>query len=150
MTLIKWNNPAQRLANRNFAFPAFDSIFRDFFPDHAFTGEMAAYLPAVNIREDEQKFYVELNAAGFGKEDFKVLVEEGVLTISAEHKSEKTDDTIRFRRKEFNRCSFTRSFRLPETADENKVEARYENGILLLELNKKEVEKPSAREIRIA
>jgi HSP20 family protein len=151
MTLIKWNNPAFNLDKRNFGFPVFDTVFRDFFSADPYNKEMAGYLPAVNISEEETQFHIEFSAAGFDKGDFKIQLEDGTLTVSAEHKEEKTEEKTAYRRKEFNRSSFTRSFRLPEIADTEKTEAQYENGILKLHIQKKALAKENpVKEIKIA
>lgn len=98
-------------------------------------------VPSVNIRETEKEFFVELAAPGLNKKDFKIGIENGMLTISAEKKMEKEEKEKEFTRKEFSYTNFSRSFMLPENINEEKVEAHYEDGILKLQLLKKAVEK---------
>lgn len=98
-------------------------------------------VPSVNIRETEKEFFVELAAPGLNKKDFKIGIENGMLTISAEKKMEKEENEKEFTRKEFSYTNFSRSFMLPENINEEKVEAHYEDGILKLQLLKKAVEK---------
>lgn len=104
-------------------------------------------IPAVNVKEKDKEFVIELAAPGLKKGDFKITVENGVLTIMAEHEEEKEVKEENFTRKEFNYENFVRSFNLPENVMEDKVDAHYENGILLLTIAKKEivaVKKPKA------
>lgn len=98
-------------------------------------------VPSVNIRETEKEFFVELAAPGLNKKDFKIGIENGMLTISAEKKMEKEEKEKEFTRKEFSYTNFSRSFMLPENINDEKVEAHYEDGILKLQLLKKVVEK---------
>ena len=144
MTLVRYNN----------RFPRF---FDDFFTkdlDRFFEGTANANLPAVNVREDENGFQVEVAAPGFKKEDFKVELDQDVLTIATEQeeKHEEKDEQTKYVKREFHHQTFQRSFRLPENVvDGEKIEARYEAGILHLTLPKREEVKPKpARLIDIA
>lgn len=92
--------------------------------------------PAVNIRENEKNFEIEVAAPGFDKQDFQLNLEDNVLTISAENKKESQEEKENFTRKEFSYASFSRSFSLPETVKEEEIKAHYENGLLHLILNK--------------
>ncbi len=109
-------------------------------------------IPAVNIFETENEFRVEMAVPGKQKEDFKVSVENNVLVISSEEKvetSEKGDDG-RFTRREFSYSSFSRAFNLPESVEEEKISAGYENGMLLVELPKKKpTNVETSRQIKI-
>ena len=132
------------------------SVFSDFFDTDRFFSprwserEFAETLPAVNIKENGKQFNIEFAAPGFGKSDFKINVEDDVLTISAEKQEEKKDESERYTKKEFNYSSFSRSFTLPQNANGEKVDAKYENGILKLTLPKKEETKVSSRkEIKV-
>jgi HSP20 family protein len=95
-------------------------------------------VPAVNIKEDEQSFQVNMAAPGMKKEDFQVTLEDNMLTISSEKKEEKEQKEEKFTRKEFNYSSFSRSFTLPQDVQPDKIDARYENGMLQLVIPKKE------------
>ncbi|MGB3842469.1 MAG: Hsp20/alpha crystallin family protein, partial [Bacteroidales bacterium] len=89
-------------------------------------------VPAVNVVEDENKFQIEVAAPGFKKEDFKVQLDNDVLTIYTEKKEEKEEKDKRYRRREFNYQSFTRSFIVPDYIDKDKIAAEYKDGILFI------------------
>jgi len=103
----------------------------------------------VNIKESDKNFIVEVVAPGFDKADFKINVEKDVLTISAEKKNEVNETNEKQIRKEYSYRSFKRSFTLDEKTDTNGIEAKYVNGVLTLNLPKKEEVKASAKEITI-
>jgi HSP20 family protein len=107
--------------------------------------------PSANISEDEKSYTVELAAPGLNKKDFKVVFDNKILTISAENEEEFNEEQDNYRRREFSYSSFTRSFQLPVEILEDKIEAVYKDGILRLEIPKKEVRvlKPK-KEIRIS
>jgi HSP20 family protein len=145
MTLVKRTNGL---------FPSVPSFFDDFFVKDLMGWSNAnnaygASLPAVNIRQDENNFEVEVAAPGLAKEDFKVEVENNVLTISSEKEIENEDRG--YTRREFGYGSFRRTFTLPENqVDVEKVKASYNNGILHILLPKREEVKPKpARTIKI-
>jgi len=115
-----------------------------------FADEESTYMPAVNIAEDEKSFHVEVSAAGFKKEDFKVEADNGFLTISAEHKEEEKKDGKNYSRREFRYGTFRRSFRLDEEkVDLEHVSVRYENGILNVTVPKKAPKKENARTFKV-
>lgn len=104
-------------------------------------------IPAVNVKEKDKEFEIELAAPGLKKDDFKITVENGILTIKAEREEEKEIKEDNFTRREFSYENFTRSFTLPESVNEEKVDAQYENGILQLKIAKKQIvveKKPKA------
>lgn len=145
MTLVKRTNGL---------FPSVPTFFDDFFVKDLMGWSNAnnaygASLPAVNIRQDENSFEVEVAAPGLSKEDFKVQVENDVLTISSEKENENQDRG--YTRREFGYGSFKRTFTLPENqVDVEKVKASYNNGILHISLPKREEVKPKpARTIKI-
>jgi HSP20 family protein len=108
-------------------------------------------LPASNISETSHAYKIELALPGFKKDQVRVNVEHDLLTISAENKQEKEEENKRFTRKEFSYNSLTRTFQLPELADHSKINAKYENGILNLEIEKKtKSETSGSRRIEIA
>ena len=114
-------------------------------------GRQARNFPAVNISEDEKSFCVDVVAPGFKKEDFKVNVEEDILTISAENKTESTDtnSSKQFTRREYSYNSFTRSFRLPDNAKDDSIAANYKEGVLKLEIPKTEQQVKASKEISV-
>ncbi|GAB4197296.1 MAG: Hsp20/alpha crystallin family protein [Thermoflexibacter sp.] len=140
-------------------FPAFGSLIDQFFNNEFFDWSNRNFsvtnttLPAVNIKEDNDKFQVEVAAPGLKKEDFKVEVNHNVLSISSEKREEKTEgqEGGTYTRREFSYQSFVRSFSLPESVDADKIEASYNDGVLVLNIPKKEEAKPKpARVIQIA
>lgn len=102
-------------------------------------------LPAVNVRETDKFYAIEVAAPGRSKKDFKVTAEDGVLTISSETKEEKEQTEKDYTRKEFSYSSFSRSFTLPDNASEDEIKANYEDGLLKLEVAKKVQSKPKNR-----
>jgi HSP20 family protein len=107
----------------------------------------AATLPAVNIKESEIGFELELAIPGKKKEDFNIEVDNDVLTVSMETKSEDETSEENYTRREFSYTSFKRSFTLPETVDNEKIKASYENGILTFKLPKKEDALPKPKRL---
>tara|TARA_R110001583_G_scaffold10417_8_gene47914 strand:+ start:11191 stop:11634 length:444 start_codon:yes stop_codon:yes gene_type:complete len=100
-------------------------------------------LPAVNIRENDQEFTIEVAAPGMTKDDFNINLDNNQLNISSEIKNETESNEDNYSRKEFSYQSFSRSFRLPvNLIDGNKISAKYEEGILCIHLPKKEEAKP--------
>lgn len=96
-------------------------------------------LPSVNIKETAESYEVEVAAPGLEKDDFKITLDGNLLIISSEKESQHANDQGNFTRREFSYQSFQRSFELPKNAvDEEKINARYENGLLLLSIPKKE------------
>ena len=108
----------------------------------------------VNIKETDKNYCIEVVAPGLEKTDFKISLEQQLLTVSAEKKNEVKEDSDNNRnekqiRKEYSYRTFKRSFTLDEKTDESNIDARYVNGILILNLPKKEKVKPSVQEIDV-
>ena len=123
----------------------FDDDFFSTFPSR--TNSM----PAVNIREDEKNYVLELAVPGMEKNDLKIDINEDVLTISAESKNESEEKGEGYKRKEFSYTSFCRSFYIPENADKEKIGANYKEGVLYVELQKMEEEKTKiSRQVKIS
>lgn len=152
MTIVKWKKPyTNGTTNSPVIFNSpFSGLFENFLGEDFLTREYASYVPAVNISEEEGKYNLELSAPGFEKEDFKIELAKGMLTISGEHKTEKKTKEKAFSRKEFSYGSFQRSFSLPEGINEDAVEAKYENGILKISIAKWDDPKKAPREIKIS
>jgi len=102
-------------------------------------------MPAVNVKETEKAFELEVAAPGLSKKDFKVTAEGGVLTVSSESKQEKEEKEKDYTRKEFNYSSFSRSFTLPENVNEEDIKAIYEDGVLRLSIAKKVISQPKMK-----
>jgi HSP20 family protein len=127
--------------------------WRDFF-DLGFLGnrgfEKGSTLPAVNISEDQKNYMVDVAAPGFTKEDFRINVDDDILTISAESKSENQEgDNRQYSRREYSYNSFTRSFQLPDNAKDDQISARYADGILHLTIPKSDQQVKASRQINI-
>lgn len=103
----------------------------------------------VNIKETEKNYSIEVVAPGFEKTDFKISLEQQLLTISAEKKNEAKEENEKQIRKEYSYRTFNRSFTLDEKTDGSNIDAKYVNGVLTLNLPKKEEVKPSVQEINI-
>lgn len=94
--------------------------------------------PALNIRETDDNFEIELAAPGFGKKDFNVTIDDGCLNISAEKSSKVEEKEENYTRREFSYNSFERSLKIPESVKEEEIKAKYKDGILSFKLTKKE------------
>ena len=106
-------------------------------------------VPAVNIKETDTSFGIELAAPGKNKEDFNIEIDHNVLTISSEEKTEKEEKTNegKYTRKEFSYASFRRAFTLPETVNTDSINATYENGVLHVALPKREEALPKPKRL---
>lgn len=106
--------------------------------------------PAVNVSEEDESFRIEVAAPGVGADDFKIKLENDILTISTEQKETKDETDQKFLRREFNYSTFKRSFQLPDTVDAGNIRAKNDLGILIIELPKKEeVVQNASREIEV-
>ncbi len=142
MKIIKWNNE-----------PILSDFWNNFFEseiNHP-ANRRAFCSPATNIIEHENHFQLDLAVPGLNKEDFKIDIENNVLTVSSEKEEKNEESNNNYTRKEFVYGCFNRSFSLPKSINTESIEATYTNGILQIVLPKKEEEKAKAkREIAIA
>jgi HSP20 family protein len=133
----------KRRPDRGFL-PSLRSSFDDLFDFDGFFDEprlrmpRLANLPATNIREMDKEFIVELAAPGLKKEDFHVDVENNMLEIKVERKSETEEEKEKYTRKEYDYTAFYRSFTLPDFVLTDKIKAEYRNGVLMIHLPKSE------------
>jgi HSP20 family protein len=144
MTLVKRDN--------NVWLP---SIFEDVLNADLFGGtslnSMNTYVPAVNIKETENDFKIEVAAPGIKKENFNIELDNDELTIASELKDEHTDQSENYTRKEFNYNSFKRVFTLPDSANPEDIKADYTDGVLVVTIAKKEeAKKPEKKLIAIS
>lgn len=151
MTFVKFNQaPAVKsfngLVDEIFNHGGFNKFLKDDFLTSDFYGAH----PAVNIAENKENYEVDLLVPGLNKEDFKINLEGKVLTISAEKAEETKDENKKQIRREFGFRSFKRSFTLNEQVDGEKIQAKYENGVLKLTLPKKEVVQDAVKAIVVA
>ncbi len=141
MTFVK-----RHPANINYLF---DEILNSF-PSNWGKDQVANnFAPPVNIHETKESYHVELNVPGRNKEDFKVSIDNGLLTIVFEQKEVAENQDYKTLRREFSFNSFRRSFTLDEKVNAEAIQAKYDNGILKLYLPKKEEIKVAPKEIAI-
>ncbi len=105
--------------------------------------------PAVNVVDNETSYEIELAAPGFKKKDFKIQMENGILTVSGETEMKKEEKKKNYTRQEFQSTTFSRSFTLPEDVLRDDVDARYEDGVLHLTLKKEKKKIPEKKQILI-
>lgn len=142
MTLLTVKPESGRLA-----FPRFSNLFDNFLENEFQSINRNEFFktPAlVNVKETKDSYLIEVAAPGFKKEDISVKVDNGLLTLSAEVKSEAETTNDKYTRKEFNFSSFSRNFTLPKTVDVSKITGAYNDGILLVTLPKREEAKETA------
>lgn len=137
MTLVKHN------------YKNLNNLFDEFFNAVPATWSKDFNVPAVNIHETDDAYHLELAAPGLNKEDFKLNVEKGLLTISYEKKTENVETVYKTHRREYTVSSFKRSFNVDENINIEAIEAKYDNGILKVLLPKKAEVKISPKEISI-
>ena len=127
------------------------SMFDDFFKpwnewfdiDNGFLGRTLS-VPAVNVIENKDHYCVSIAAPGLKKQDFKIDIEGNMLTISCEKEDHREEKDARYTRKEYNYSSFSRSFTIPDEVRKEKIEAKYEDGILKLTMPRMHAVKPEA------
>ncbi|HEX7517406.1 MAG TPA: Hsp20/alpha crystallin family protein [Chthoniobacterales bacterium] len=146
-TLMKWNSFGEldEMQNR------LGGLFAGF-PIRMGNGEnlrLADWSPQVDITEDEQEYLVKTDLPEIKKDDVKVIVENGILSISGERKSEKEEKKKRYHRIERSYGSFKRSFTVPENADGTKVSAEFKAGVLKVHLPKSASAKPKKVEVKV-
>ncbi|WP_455387647.1 Hsp20/alpha crystallin family protein [Petrachloros mirabilis] len=147
MTLVRWDpfreleSMSDRL-NRVFARPAPSTSSRE-----ALT--VADWMPTVDISESDSEYLIKAELPEVKKEDVKVTVENGVLTLQGERRQEKEEKGKKYHRVERSYGSFARSFTLPESVDEGAVRAEYKDGMLNLHLPKTEKVKPKSIDVKV-
>ena len=143
MTFVKVNNPVQKSINQ-----FFDEFLNEI-PANWGRNLQNSFNPPVNILETKEAYHMELNAPGRNKEDFKINIENGLLSISFEKKTENVSEEVKSVRKEFSFESFKRSFSIDEKIQADNIQAKYENGVLKLYLPKKDEVKETPKQISI-
>src|ERR1700744_1305061 len=144
MTLVKFNND-----RKNTLMPGFSDVFDSIFNDTFFNDRMVTRVPAVNISETENNYHIEMAAPGLKKEDFKMNLERNQLSISVEQSANHEDNQKNYSKREYSYSSFVRSFTLPESADHGQIEASYTDGVLRIDIAKREEAKMVRRQIEI-
>jgi HSP20 family protein len=139
MTLVKVNNNGHR---------SLSHLVDEFFQGSPVKDESIGF-PPVNIHETADAYHLELSVPGRSKDDFKLAIENGQLTVGFEKKEENPSEDYKTIRKEFSFRSFKRSFNLDDQVDTNGIQAKYENGVLKLLLPKKEQAKETVKQISV-
>jgi HSP20 family protein len=133
--------------------PSIMNWMDDFWNSDRFFGDRLVskdLFPAVNVKDRESSYEIELTAPGLRKEDFNIHIENGVLSISSESSKEEEEKNEKFTRKEFQYNAFSRSFSLPDNAKEDDLKALYENGLLKVTIAKKQIESPKRKQIEVS
>ena len=130
-------------------FNEFFKPWNEWFDDSRFMNRMLT-MPAVNVTETKDYYNVSLAAPGLGKDDFKIDLDGNMLTISSEKEENKEEKDEKFTVKEYNYTSFSRTFTLPEDVKMDTIDARYADGVLNIQLPRKEEFKKSIASKRIA
>ena len=146
MAIVKWNRPTNQ-------YPVYSRFFDNFFNDDLdfFSPRFKSNVPAVNVLEDKDNFTIEVAAPGMNKKDFKVNLDNGIITIETSREEKKEQEEKNFTRREFSYDAFSRSFTLPESVDSSKIDATYTDGVLKVNLPKKEEARVKpVREIKIS
>jgi len=139
-------------AKKDVFFPSINALVEDFFPKNLFDWNgmnrdiFQSIRPLANMLETPKEFVIELAAPGLRKEDFKIELTNDILQVSCEKpsKKEKKESDQNYFRKEFQYEDFVRKFALPEAVNDQKILAKYTDGILTIELVKKEITSPKA------
>jgi len=143
-SLIRYESPALSLSD------LFDGMFDESIFARSGRELTGTTWPRVDIVESENDFKLHADLPGLAKEDIKIQVEDGVLTVSGEKKVEKREEKNgRYRHLERSYGAFARSFSLPDNIDTSSVDAHYKDGVLELTLKKTEVAKPKAIEVKV-
>ncbi len=151
VTMPKNGNDVSVKRNRP-SIPGLSSWVDDLFENGLGTGFLSNFnngmtLPAVNIKENKNEYFLEIAVPGMKKSDFNIDVENKILSISSERKEDRETNEENYTCKEFGYSSFKRTFKLPETIESDKINAKYIDGILAIHLPKREEakEKPAKR-----
>ena len=129
--------------------PFFPSLIDDFINTdwNLKVPSFSGTVPAVNIKELDSQFEIELAVPGMNKDDFEIEVEDGVLSISSTQEEEQVNEKGKFTRREFSYSSFRRSFTLPESVNPTKIDATYKEGVLLVLLPKHKEAQPQPKKL---
>ena len=137
--------------NRRYVPTYWDDFFNDTFHNSFNNAACNGTSPAVNVVEDDKDFRIDVAVPGLSRKDFRIDLENELLTISSEQKEDKEDKKHNYMRREFSYSSFKRSFQLPDTIDQENIKASHDAGILTIQLpKKKEVVQKAAKQIEIS
>ena len=128
--------------------PFFPSLIDDFInQDWNLKTPSSTTLPAVNIKDLDAQFEIELAVPGMKKSDFEIEVEDGLLSISSSLEEEQVTEKGKFTRREFSYNSFKRTFTIPDSVDPSNIEAQYSDGVLQLRLPKRKEALPQPKKL---
>lgn len=153
MSLIRWNPtrdldsfPSDMFSLQKEMNRMFDSFFRGVDEPSLLNG---TWIPAVDVSEEQEVYVVKVELPGVSKDDVKITLESNILTIRGEKKAESEVKEKNYHRAERSYGSFQRSFTLPSTVKNDKIDAVYKDGILTVSLPKAEESKPKQIEVRV-
>jgi len=132
MTLIQYSRPTRNIAGRQFS-----DIMDEFF-NEAVSNRASTFTPNINLSETDEQFNIEVEIPGMKKEDITIDVENSTLKISGERTRESEEEGRRYHRVETHYGSFARTFQLPDSVDNDSIEAAYSDGVLSITINKRE------------
>ncbi len=124
--------------NRGYTPTYWDDFFNDKFFNNYNAASCSGTSPAVNVVEEDAAYRIDVAVPGLSKDDFRIDLENEVLSISSAHKEKTEDKKHNYMRREFSYNTFKRSFQLPDTIDTDNIKASHDAGILSLQLPKKE------------
>lgn len=132
-------------------FGTINSIFEELFGNQNLPNwnKPSGFSPLVNVGEQDNHYFIEIVAPGLQKSDFSVNIEKDMLTVSYDKSETQENETKKYHRKDFSHVSFKRTFHVEKNVDFDKIEAKYESGVLELLLPKKEEEQPTAKTVEI-
>jgi len=150
MQLTRWN-PARDLVNLTEEFDRFNRMIRNAFGEEPFETSLlqSSWSPAVDISEDKDNFYVNVEVPGLKKDDVKISFQDGTLSIQGEKKVEREEKDKNYHRVERGFGKFERFFRIPTNVKVDQIEAKFENGLLNITVPKAEEAKPKEIEVKI-
>ena len=148
MTLVRMQRPSEMQSA--FGYRNLSEVMNNLFNEERVCNNQYFAIPPANIIESKFDFRIDISVPGFEKNDFKIDLEKNLLTVTLDKKTDENNEE-KFNLKEFSYNSFSRSFRISDKINTEKINAIYKNGILQLVLPKREeaIEKP-AREIKIS
>src|SRR6195952_3061187 len=146
MTLVKLNSDKR---NNSSLLPGFNDVFDSIFNDTFFNDHLTSRVPAANISESTDHYHVELAAPGLKKEDFKLSLDRNELNILVEQRTEDNDVQKNYSKREYSYGSSVRSFTLPDSANADRINAAYSDGVLKIDIAKLEEAKAVRRQIEI-
>ena len=147
--LARWTPFNGGIARPSSPMSVFDQLFNDFALPRGQWAAVAQYAPAADVLENQNEIKVKVDLPGHDPKSVQVKLEDGVLTIQSERKQERQEQQEGVLRAERSYGAFARSFSLPDTVDPQRVEARFDNGVLTVTLPKREETKPRAIEVKV-